>query len=231
MPPVPAEQTPAAPAGQKPAVPGAQTPPPAGQVPAAPPAEPVVTPAPGTPGVVVAPVVASRMFTAPTGLLLMQVRPERVADFEKFLGYVQDALAKSKDPTVRAQARGWRMFRAVEPGPNAQPLYVFIIDPAVPKVEYGFGEILAEAYPDTLKLQEIWKLYQTAVTGGGNLLNLEPVVPGATPKPVVGTPAPGAPATTPAPAAPSTPPPALPGPVAPDSLPRPAPPDADRNRR
>jgi hypothetical protein len=140
-----------------------------------------------------------RVFTAPAGLLFNTVRPERVADFEAVIWYLQQALQTATDPTVRAQAEGWRVFRAAEPGPNATILYVFLLDPAVPKADYGLGRILADAYPD--KIQEIWRLYQGSVTSGGNLLNLTPVEAKEPMPPVP------APATTPAAPPARTPPP------------------------
>jgi hypothetical protein len=108
-------------------------------------------------------------------MLFNTVRPERVKDFETVLWYLQEALKKSTDPTVRAQAEGWKFFRAVEPGPNAVVLYVFVLDPAVPGADYGLGRILSDAFPE--QIQEIWKLYQGSLTSGGTLLNLNPVEP------------------------------------------------------
>jgi hypothetical protein len=137
--------------------------------------------------------------------LFNTVRPDRVADFEKVIAYLQAALEKSADAKDRAQLQGWRVFKAAEPGPGGTVLYVFVIDPTVPGADYGLGRILAEAYPDTAQLQEIWKLYSGAVTSGGSLLNLSALKPGAAASPVT-------PAATP----PSE---------------RPLPPDADPNRR
>ena len=141
--------------------------------------EPPVTPSQTTPGAPVpgpaappAPVVA-RTFTAGTGLLFNTVRADRVVDFEMVVGYLQAAFEKSTDPTVRAQAQGWRIFKAAEPGPNATVLYVFLLDPAVGGADYGLGRILSDAYPD--QIQDIWKLYNGALVGGGSLLNLAPV--------------------------------------------------------
>jgi hypothetical protein len=149
---------------------------------------------------------SARTFTAPVGLLFNTVRPDRVADFEKVIGYLQTALEKSGDPKDRAQAQGWRIFRATEPGPSNTVLYVFVLDPTVAGADYSLGRLLAEAY-DTTQLQEIWRLYTGAVTGGGSLLNLSPVKPGTTTSPAAAPP-PNTPATD-----------------------RPLPPDADPNRR
>jgi hypothetical protein len=130
---------------------------------------------PAAPGAAAAAALLTRTFTAKAGMLFNTVRPERVKDFETVLWYLQEALKKSTDPTVRAQAEGWKFFRAVEPGPNAVVLYVFLLDPAVPGADYGLGRILADAYPE--QVQEIWRLYQGSVTGGGTLVNLNAVEP------------------------------------------------------
>jgi hypothetical protein len=50
-----------------------------------------------------------------------------------------------------------------------------MFDPTVPGADYGLGRILAAAYPDQTKLQEIWKLYTDSLASGGSLLNLTPV--------------------------------------------------------
>ena len=197
---------------QAPATPGAPPPqivPPAGGIQQPDPVtgQPATPVAPGQP-TAAAPLL-TRSFTAPSGLLFNTVRPERVKDFETVIWYLQQALQKSTDPTVRAQAKGWRVFKATEPGPNGSVLYVFWLDPAVPGADYGLGRILADAYPE--QMQEIWKLYRDSVTGGGSLLNLTPVEP-APPAPAAAAPAepatPGlAPRTPPPPPAGQAPPP------------------------
>jgi hypothetical protein len=110
------------------------------------------------------------------GLLFNTVRADRVEDFEQAMWYLQAALASSTNERVRAQAAGWRILKATEGGPGGTVLYVFLLDPTVAGADYGLGRILADAYPDQAKLQEIWKLYNNSVTGG-SLLNLTPVKP------------------------------------------------------
>ena len=179
----PTPPQPTAPTAQKPTPPGGQQPAPPGA------AGPVVGPVP----------LVGRTFTAPTGVIFHAVRPERVVDFEMVIGYVQAALAKSSNAQVRAQAKGWRFFKATEPGPNGTVLYAFLMDPAVSGADYALGPILSDAFPD--QIEQIWKLYQGALAGAGSqtLLNLTPVKP--PPLPPAGTaPAPAqAPATGAAP--------------------------------
>jgi hypothetical protein len=145
-----------------------QAPPPPAAPAKVPPAEPASKPLAAS---------SARTFTTPAGVIVNAVRPERVADFEKVLGYLQAALSASANETVRAQAEGWRFYKASEPGPNGSVVYVFLLDPAVTGVEYGLGRILAEAYPDETKLQEIWKLYTDSLASGGSLLSLTPLQP------------------------------------------------------
>lgn len=148
------------------------------QPPAPQPQQPPVTQRPDSPTAAApapATTSAARTFTAPAGMIINAVRPERVADFEKLIGYLQAALASSTDATVRMQAEGWRVMKASETGPNGAVLFVFLFDPTVPGADYGLGRILATATPDQSKLQEIWKLYTDSLASGGSLLNLTPV--------------------------------------------------------
>src|SRR5262245_21365190 len=57
-------------------------------------------------------VTTARTFTAPAGMIINAVRPERVADFEKVIAYLNAALESSNNPTVREQAKGWRVLKA-----------------------------------------------------------------------------------------------------------------------
>jgi hypothetical protein len=162
----------------------------------APTAPGAAAPAGITPPAAVAPLTA-RAFTAPAGMILNAVRPERIVDFELVIGYLQAAFANSTNPQLRAQAGGWRMYKATEPGPNNTVLYVFWFDPTVVGADYALGPILSDAYPD--QVEQIWKLYQGALAGAGSqsLLNLTPVMP--PPLPPAGAPVPP-PAGTPPPA-------------------------------
>jgi hypothetical protein len=157
----------------------AQTPSPAQPAPAQTPGQPpspTQPPTPATAGATPSAPAQPRTFTAPVGVLLNTVRADRVDDFEKAMAYLQAALASSTNERVRAQAAGWRIFRATETVAGGAALYVFLLDPTLAGADYSLGRILADAYPDQAKLQEIWKLYSSSVTGG-TLLNLVPFKP------------------------------------------------------
>ena len=154
---------------------------PSPQPPAAPAAPPAAaTPVPGTVTCTAPPPPAKlpdRIFNAPVGVLMQPVIATRVADFEKFLGYVREAIVASQDKTVQQQAKGWQFFKMAETGPNNDVLFLFVLDPAVPCVDYALGPILAAAIPDEAKLSEIWALYKGAVRVGPTIMNLVPVTP------------------------------------------------------
>jgi hypothetical protein len=158
-----AQQPPAPPAQQQP--PPRPTPP-SPAAPAAPgdPQTPAAaTPAPAPQG--------TRVFAGDAGLIFFPVKPERSADFEKIMAKLKEALAMSADPVLREQAAGWKVFKAVEPGPNASALYVFVIDPAVKGGDYAFWKTLYESFP--AEVQQLYRLYSAASAGGQSLLNLQ----------------------------------------------------------
>jgi hypothetical protein len=165
------------------------------------PAAPVQAPAPGAKpggGGPAPSATAARAFTAPVGILFNTVRADKAVDFERLVSSVRKTLESSTDPKLQAMAKGWRFYKASEPGPGNSVLYVFIVDPVVPGEDYGLGRVLSSGSTDTVALQEIWKLYTGSVTGGGSLLNLSPI-PEPPVEPAAGTtPA----ATTPAPTKP-----------------------------
>ena len=178
-----AQQQPAVP-GQAPGAPGQPVP---GQPP--PGAKPVAAPPASTSA-------AMRTFNAPVGLLFNTVRADKAVDFERLVSNVRKTLESSTDPKLQAMAKGWRFFKAAEPGPGNSVLYVAIVDPTVPGEDYGLGRVLSSGSTDTAALQEIWKLYTNSVTAGGSLVNLSPIpeppaepATGAKPGPAVPVPA------------------------------------------
>jgi hypothetical protein len=111
------------------------------------------------------------MFAGDAGLIFFPVKPDRTADFEKIMAKLKEALSASQNAEQREQAAGWKVFKAVEPGPNNTALYVFVIDPAVKGADYAFWKTLYEAFP--AEVQQLYRLYTAASAGGQSLLNLQ----------------------------------------------------------
>jgi hypothetical protein len=112
----------------------------------------------------------TRVFAHDAGLVLNFIKPDKTADFEAVMGRLKEALNRSDKPERRQQAEGWRIFRAIEPGPNGSVLYVFAIDPAVKGADYTVSNVLAEAFPQ--EVQALYKQYAESYASGQNIVNL-----------------------------------------------------------
>lgn len=91
--------------------------------PAAPPAPAAVDPAAVT-------------FSTDIGLLLVTIKPDKVADYEATLTALQEVLAKDSDPARRAMSRGWRVYKAAEGDAKGNIVYVHALLPAVAGADY-----------------------------------------------------------------------------------------------
>src|SRR3972149_5143128 len=79
-----------------------QQPPPAQQPPAQPPAaQPTAGPKLG--------------FTTPAGLLLVQIKPDKPAVLGEMTGKLKAGRAKTNKPELKAQAAGFKVYKASEP--------------------------------------------------------------------------------------------------------------------
>src|SRR4029453_6871160 len=70
-------------------------------------------------------------FSAPAGLLLVQIKPDKTADYEAMIAKLKDALSKREKPERKAMAKAWKVFKATEPAAG-NTLYVHVIDAAAP---------------------------------------------------------------------------------------------------
>jgi hypothetical protein len=130
--------------------PQAQPQPPAEQQ-AQPPAQQQPAPDPG------------RKFSAPAGILFNIIKPEKAADFEKFLDKLHEALQKSTEPTRKQQAAGWRVYKMSEPDGRGNVMYLYFVDPAVADADYTATRIIAEVMPS--EAQAIYETIKDAFAG------------------------------------------------------------------
>jgi hypothetical protein len=94
-----------------------------------------------------APKASPFMFAGDGALVLNYIKADKTADFEEVVGKVKEALAKSEKPERKAQAAGWKIFKAAEPGPGGAVLYVWVVDPVAKGTEYSVSAILTEGFP------------------------------------------------------------------------------------
>jgi hypothetical protein len=173
----------------------AQAPDPAQQQPAQP-----AQPAPAQPGQSAQPA-PGLTFDGDAGLILMQIKPDKAADFESVMAKLHEAFAKTDKPERKQQATGWKIFKSTDPGPGGNILYVAVIDPTLKGADYTVAKILYEVFPT--EVQTLFPVYRDSFAAGLNRVNMQLVQDFGGPASA----APAAPApTTPPPAAPATPP-------------------------
>ena len=116
------------------------------------------------------------VFPGDGGVILNFVKADKTADFEMVMGKVKEALAKSEKPERKAQAVGWKLFKAGEPGPGGAAIYVFLMDPVAKGAEYSVGNILVEAFG--AEGQTLYKTYSYSygTPAIGALLHLTQVI-------------------------------------------------------
>ena len=79
---------------------------------------------------------AAVVFTTAAGMVLHAVKPGSVADYEAAILQLQDALRKAEDAETQTLARGWRIYKATEADGKSSVIFVHVLDPAVPGVDY-----------------------------------------------------------------------------------------------
>lgn len=107
-------------------------------------------------------------FTAPAGLLLVQIKPEKTADYEAMIQKLKDALSKSDKPERKAMAKAWKVFKASEPAAG-NTLYVHVIDATAPGDYTNPLRIISEVFPT--EVQDIYTKVKEGFVQTG-LLNL-----------------------------------------------------------
>jgi hypothetical protein len=115
------------------------------QTPTPPPAQ-TETPKPADP--------ATSSFATEAGLILVVIKPDKVADFELAIRTLQEKLSADADPDRQKIAAGWRVFKAAEPDEKGNVVYVHALLPATPGFDYRpsllLDELLGAAPPELL---------------------------------------------------------------------------------
>ena len=147
------------------------------------PAQPSQPAQPGQPGLT---------FDGDAGLIFMQIKPDKTADFESVMAKLRDALTKTDKPERKQQASGWKIYKSTEPGPGGNVLYVAVISPTLKGADYTVAKILYEVFPT--EVQTIFPTYRDSFAAGLSRTNLSLVQDfGAAGQAPTTTPAPPAP--------------------------------------
>jgi hypothetical protein len=146
---------------------------PATQQPAQPSAQ-----APAQPAAPAQPTAPKVAFTSPAGVLLVQIKPDKTADFEELVTKLKAGLGKTTDATLQKQGAGLKVFKASEPF-NNNTLYLVMFDPTVSGGEYDLFTMLSKTMtPEEQRAPEtgaMWKRFADAFGAGLGKLSLTPV--------------------------------------------------------
>lgn len=140
-----------------------------------------------------------------TGVVLVTIKADKVADYDAVLAAMHEALLKTTDAALREQARGWRVYKAREADAKAAAIYVHVITAPVQDADYRPSAVLSQLV-ESLSTDLLVK-YRDAFAGAPTMLSLDEVraFGGPLPPPRPATPASTGSATaTPAPPAPAS---------------------------
>jgi len=104
-----------------------------------------------------------RRLIGDAGLIVHQIRAEKVAEFEAVLERIRTRLESTTSPT------GWRAFRGEEPGPGGSVLYYLVLDPIRKGADYSIGRMLFAAAPED---PELLRAYRETYAAGQTYLSL-----------------------------------------------------------
>lgn len=99
-------------------------------------------------------------FDGDVALWTIAIKPDKVADFERVIARLREALVNSEDPLRRQQAEGWKVMKMARPLPDGNIAYVHVISPVVENADYTVMQILYDELPD--ERQELYELYRGA---------------------------------------------------------------------
>ena len=111
-----------------------------------------------------------RIFTAEAGMVFHPIQPAKTEDFEMVLGRVRDALHESESAVRGDHAENWKVYQAIEPGPQDSVLYIFVIDPALEEADYTIGNILREELP--LEAQALYETFASCYAYSPSMINM-----------------------------------------------------------
>ena len=83
-------------------------------------------------------------FSGGAAMMTNVVDPSKTADFERVMRAYGEGLAGSSNAEYNRMAEGFKVYRAVEPGPNNFVVYYWFIDPVISGANYAVAKVLAD---------------------------------------------------------------------------------------
>ena len=104
-------------------------------------------------------------FSGETAIFYNLVNPAKTADFERVMRAYGEALSGSENSQYNDMAKGFKVYRVVEPGPNNFVIYYWFLDPVVSSGNYAVAKVLSDEMPT--EVQALYEAYSAALEGGG----------------------------------------------------------------
>ncbi len=102
-------------------------------------------------------------YTGDVVLAAYVVNADKVADYEKVMATLKDALSKSTRPEAKQQLAGWKVIKNAMNQPDGSPLYVHIISPVVKDADYSITNLVYEVVTDPMERTNFYNLYRGAL--------------------------------------------------------------------
>ena len=102
-------------------------------------------------------------YTGDVVLAAYVVNADKVADYEKVMATLKDALSKSARPEAKQQLAGWKVIKNSANQPDGSPLFVHIITPVVRDADYSITNLVYEVVKDPTEQKAFYDLYRGAL--------------------------------------------------------------------
>jgi hypothetical protein len=103
------------------------------------------------------------LYTGDVVLAAYVVNADKVADYEKVMATLKDALSKSTRPEAKQQLAGWKVIKNAMNQPDGSPLFVHIISPVVKDADYSITNLVYEVVTDPMERTNFYNLYRGAL--------------------------------------------------------------------
>ena len=111
-------------------------------------------------------------FSGGAAMMTNVVDRSKTADFERVMRAYGEGLAGSSNAEYNRMAAGFKVYRAVEPGPNNFVVYYWFIDPVISGANYAVAKVLNDEFEggppgNGDEVRALFGAYQSALEGGG----------------------------------------------------------------
>jgi hypothetical protein len=103
------------------------------------------------------------LYTGDVVLAAYAVNADKVADYEKVMATLKDALSKSTRPEAKQQLAGWKVIKNAMNQPDGSLVFVHIISPVVKDADYSITNLVYEVVKDPTEQKAFYDLYRGAL--------------------------------------------------------------------